>query len=212
MQCSISDPPECLSDLTPRVQKSDYQPTQITQIQQMVIFQLETRVVIIFLFVQAICILDYRGQQDQLFSYDLHLFLSEENIFPHSRFSLITVIMLGTGQRFQAHLLANNEDIRLTGEVQCDRITLMYYKFTHYCIIEADVCVYVFMMSYSRNFSPNLLTASYDFICWPMSRHFSQADIYQQYHGMLGMWLSWIIYLITFRDFFQGRCIPQQQL
>ena len=112
------------------------------------------------------------------------------------------------GKRFEAHLLANNEDIRLTGEGQCDKLGVMYHKFKHYWTLTLTFVLFTMCCT-----SPNLLTSD-DFISWPMSRHFSfsQAEIYQQYHGMLGMQLSWIIYLITFRDFFQGRCVPTQQL
>ena len=122
MQCTVSDPPECLSDLTPRVQKSDYQPTKITLIQQMVIVS--------------------------SFYHYLHLFLKKNNIFPRSRFSLITVNMLGRDFRLIYLLTMKTLDwlrrYNVTGPV--------------WCIANCNAdCWELLCLCWSSNRSPNLL-------------------------------------------------------
>ena len=96
-------------------------------------FSLKTSV-IIFLFVQAITgTLDYGGMMCFCF-------------WKITIFSLIFKVSLDichcAGKRFQAHLLANNEDIRMTAEVQCDRTAVMYCKVRHYWTLKLT-CVFV---------------------------------------------------------------------
>ena len=147
MQRSVSDPPECLSDLTPRVQKSDYQPTKIIHIQQMVIVR---------------------------FFY-LHLFLKNNNISPRSRFSLITVIMLGRDFRLIYLLTMKTLDWRrgynVTGAVWCSCIIGHWGWLCVYVLVGAiGVSTFLHLMILSvgqcPDISPRQIYTSNIMVCW----------------------------------------------